>query len=1011
MGDVRLAGYGLAATRELAETGQAGGPGLANVRFLSLGRLAELLGAARLAAAGRSPAGAAVRREAVRTSLRARPGPLRAVVEHPATVRAVQRALDELAALPAHELAAVQRQSERARHVVALAGDVAHRLRGHYDEHELARSAAAAVGDGNSALRDVGHVIAFLPRRLSPAELTLLRALARRDALSAIVGLTGDDQADGPAHALAAQLGLGAPAPAPALAVAFGDEIRTVADAEEEAREAARVVLERLAAGVPLHRIGVLSPPSREYSALVQEQLSAAAIPFSGPAPRTLAQSAAGTTLRGLLELAQSDLPRDAVMAWLTAAPILEMPGGQEAPAARWDLLSRSAGVVGGLGQWHSRLAEQGARSQRERADLEALDELTHPRAARLDAEIDHAARLGRFIESLAAALRPEPRSTWAELGSWASGLLRRYLGDPQRRAEWPAGEAEAARAIEQRLGALAALDHVSAGADLAALRRAIAAELDAAAGRAGRFGEGVFAGRVADAAGLDFDTVVILGMAEGLLPSRGGEDPLLPEQARAAAGSLRRRADTAADQRRDYLAALSAARRRVLLYSRADERAGRQRQPSRWLLESAARHSGRPFFSENLAHLGATSWHVPGLSYEGALAHREPVAERDWTLRALLRRDAASPLRLHPLIAEDPQLIAGLAAHAQRQRGGLSPRNGMVGPAPGLTLNPETPVSPSALQDYASCPLRYFLGRVLRVTEAEQPAEEEEITPLERGSLVHEILARFLDEVALKKGPVRPEQEWSAEDRERLRAIARTELDDREARGRTGKALVWRLERERILADLDDFLAKDAAMRARLGVAPAHAELAFGGTTAPVVFDPVGAPPVALQGRIDRLDRAPDGSRLAVIDYKTGRGRAYAKALEEDPTARGQLLQLPVYALAARARYGDVPVSARYWFVTANGEFREHGYDIDGDVLARFADAVGTVAEGIRAGRFPARPGPSATSSRRNCAYCPYDLICPADRERIWERTRSDPALARYVAMAEPELEREAQQ
>ena len=56
------------------------------------------------------------------------------------------------------------------------------------------------------ALRDIGHVIVYLPRRLSPAEQTLLEALAAAGRLTVLVGLTGDPAADALPRQMAAQL-------------------------------------------------------------------------------------------------------------------------------------------------------------------------------------------------------------------------------------------------------------------------------------------------------------------------------------------------------------------------------------------------------------------------------------------------------------------------------------------------------------------------------------------------------------------------------------------------------------------------------------------------------------------------------------------------------------------------------------------------------------------------------------------------------------------------------------
>ena len=68
--------------------------------------------------------------------------------------------------------------------------------------------------------------------------------------------------------------------------------------------------------------------------------------------------------------------------------------------------------------------------------------------------------------------------------------------------------------------------------------------------------------------------------------------------------------------------------------------------------------------------------------------------------------------------------------------------------------------------------------------------------------------------------------------------------------------------------------------------------------------------------------------------------------------------------------------------------------------MLDPFADAVGTISDGIGEGLFPANPGTGAT----NCSYCDFNSLCPTRRERHWRQKRRDPRLAAYAALAEGE-------
>ena len=61
----------------------------------------------------------------------------------------------------------------------------------------------------------------------------------------------------------------------------------------------------------------------------------------------------------------------------------------------------------------------------------------------------------------------------------------------------------------------------------------------------------------------------------------------------------------------------------------------------------------------------------------------------------------------------------------------------------------------------------------------------------------------------------------------------------------------------------------------------------------------------------------------------------------------------------------------------------------------------VTEIAEGV----FPANPGPMrAGFNFKNCNYCEYDRICPADRDRAWLRVEQAPALQPYIELGAPE-------
>jgi hypothetical protein len=343
--------------------------------------------------------------------------------------------------------------------------------------------------------------------------------------------------------------------------------------------------------------------------------------------------------------------------------------------------------------------------------------------------------------------------------------------------------------------------------------------------------------------------------------------------------------------------------------------------------------------------------------------------------------------------------LSARASTHFTRFDGNLA---GLVVPSPANGVT-----SATRLEGWASCPFGYLLQNVLGVEQVDNPEEELSITALTRGSLVHDVLERFMLE-ALDRRPgerIRPEQPWPAADRARMVAVAEQLFAEYEGRGLTGRPIFWRRDRERILADLLWFLDLDDVNRRLHRLEPLAAELAFGfgsGVEAVPIELPDGRA-VRFRGMADRVDVAGDGT-LHVVDYKTGSSDSFKGLGEDDPDLGGRKLQLPVYGVAARLHRAepDAPVLAQYWFVSTKGKFGRIGYRLTPELLEHVGRTLGMVVAGIEAGVFPAFP---ATPNPRYvaCDPCDPDGLGVSELFRAWARKRSDPALAIFANLVDP--------
>ena len=115
------------------------------------------------------------------------------------------------------------------------------------------------------------------------------------------------------------------------------------------------------------------------------------------------------------------------------------------------------------------------------------------------------------------------------------------------------------------------------------------------------------------------------------------------------------------------------------------------------------------------------------------------------------------------------------------------------------------------------------------------------------------------------------------------------------------------------------------------------------------------------VSGRIDRVDRHPDGN-YELIDYKTGAPKTEAELAGD--------LQIALYRIAVRESWDIDAADGSYWYVLDDEKVRVAG---EPGALERVERTVREVSEGITGQDFEPRP------SFESCSWCDYRLICPA--------------------------------
>ena len=232
--------------------------------------------------------------------------------------------------------------------------------------------------------------------------------------------------------------------------------------------------------------------------------------------------------------------------------------------------------------------------------------------------------------------------------------------------------------------------------------------------------------------------------------------------------------------------------------------------------------------------------------------------------------------------------------------------------------------LSASDIQTYLTCPLKYKFARVFRIPS--EPTLNQRF-----GILVHQVLERYHgggDAVQTL-----PDLLGLLEAGWRRGGFGDSE-EERQLRGKATQSL---------LRYHDRFQSEDAE--------PVWFERSFQFRLGPHL----------LRGRVDRVDRLPDGG-YELIDYKTGRPRTPAQ-LRDD-------VQLSLYAVGAREAWQLEAAQQAYYYVLDDEKVPVEKTDADRQAIE---STVMEVADGILGQGF--EPTPSFAA----CSQCDYRIACPA--------------------------------
>jgi ATP-dependent helicase/nuclease subunit B len=690
-----------------------------------------------------------------------------------------------------------------------------------------------------------------------------------------------------------------------------------------------------------------------------------------------------------LPEEAQPRVEADDVTADVTNGPVVA--GTLRAPW-QWEKFLVDAAVIGqDASRWKRRLAGKSAELAGQVREAERQEGRDSGRAQGLRQVQEQLACLQEFalpiIEELAAWPRQAAWGAWLDVFTQlAPRVLRspapvlRVLADLRPMADvGPIDLDEARRVLSERLLTL---------------------ESDPPPRRFGR----LFVGTPQQARGRSFRVVFVPGLAERMFPQKPREDPLLLDTLRASAGAalVTQPRRLAAERLLLQMAAGAASERLYVSYPRIELTESRARVPSFYALDVMRAATGRVPDYEWLEARARDAGNAT-LAWPAPPDPREAIDDQEHdlaVLRQLLDEHDREAVKghAHYLLKLNECLRRSVIDRWARGEPRWSASDGLTRVAAdtreALAAQRLTtrPYSLSALQRFSACPYQFVLSAIYRLQPLEQPEPLQRMDPLTRGSLFHEIQARFFH--ALTVGAALPVTAASLEKAQRVLdevadAVATQKYDE------LAPAVdrVWNDEIASIRRDLHGwlhYLARDGAEWR-----PRYFEFGFGAVPGErdihSVRDEVTLPGgYKLRGAVDLIEEHHAMKVLRVTDHKTGRK---PDRIEKVIVGGGGVLQPVLYAMAVEAALGRPVSHGRLFYCTASGSYYEHPIPLNEMTRAAGLEVLQVIDRAVEHGFLAATPTEEA------CSRCDFRPVCGPDVFRRVSRKPQD-TIADLAAM-----------
>ncbi len=779
----------------------------------------------------------------------------------------------------------------------------------------------------------------------------------------------------------------------------------------KEVREVIRMMFQiSQEKGIPLHEMGILLRSPRDYFRLFREAFDGLGIHLYLRDGLPLIETQAGRSLLLLLDILNKNFSRQTIMEFATFAGLnpnlFPTQDKKSFSPPQWDVISIQAGIVEGEEEWEERLGRL-KQSWKQKVEAgEGEDEEKKGISKEILAILD---QLIEFIKKLAHSLQKlKDSDLWSEN---VKGLIEVFESFVEQ-----GDESLLIKQAIRRLSALDATGISSSRADFARLVEEVLQEEIIPVGRFQRNGPAVV--NLMTARGVPFTVVIIPGVVEKSFPPFIRQDAILLDQERKVLnqalsgkemGPLPFKAEGRLDEERLlFRLAVGAAKEKLILsFPRIEIGTGRERLPSSFLLATVKAITGRSINFQEFEKFHG--FHRLSLSEVGVNNPEKALDEVEYDL-SIGQREIGEKRSETMLYLKEVSPFFGKSLQLESSRWGenrFTPFEGILSSTGACKILKERhsiskkSISPTRLENYASCPYQYFLKEIMEIEALTEPEKVGKISPLDKGKLIHSILWKYFTELKKARGS---HLSLKQKDLERVLKIANEEFIEFEQMGVTGYPMLWEVEKKSILDDLIYLFNEELRNKDFI---PTYFEVSYGmklpgsqrseiSIEKPILIT-LGEQELSFIGRIDRIDLKEEGGKVKakVIDYKSGEAHAKPNDFQG-----GTTLQLPLYLFASeyllKHLHKGIEVECAEYYYLQERRRKRHVRFESSELEKRKGDLhniIRTITGGIEEGIFIARPSPF-------CRNCDFKLVCGTWSGILFDRKKMDPRVKEYLKM-----------